>query len=388
MDNLDIRICLTGGSSGGHLFPLIFVSREIKRIAESKGWNLKLFYLGSLPFKKEILKEEGIDVFLIPDVRLRKYFSFKNLAIFLNLPLNFLLAFYRLFVFMPDAIFSKGGPGTIGVILAGWLLRIPIIIHDSDSIPGSSNKIAGLFSKKIILSFESAIKYFNPKKTVVLGQPIDTLALKVPVLSEDYERFHLNEDEKIILVVGGSQGSKFLNELIAEALPEILNFSQVVHQTGDKNYQETVMLAKGFLTSKNLDNPSEVDYKFSKYHPYSFINHLDLMILMKMSDLVISRAGSGTIFELAALGKPSILIPIEEKVAGQHQLLNSRIYSLAEACYVLEEKNAKPHLLIEVIKEILFNEDLYLKMKKSAYSFSKVDSAFKIAQEIVKIIEK
>jgi|YNPMSStandDraft_2_1061718.scaffolds.fasta_scaffold02525_7 UDP-N-acetylglucosamine--N-acetylmuramyl-(pentapeptide) pyrophosphoryl-undecaprenol N-acetylglucosamine transferase len=388
MDKSDIRICLTGGSSGGHLFPLIFVSREIKRIAKSKGWNLRIFYLGSLPFRSEILKEEGIDIFLIPDVRLRKYFTFKNLVIIFNLPLNFLLALYRLFILMPDVIFSKGGPGTIGVILAGWFLRIPIIIHDSDSVPGLSNKIAGLFAKKIILSFDSASSYFNSKKIIVLGQPVDALSIKLPVFSEDYERFHLNKDEKIILILGGSQGSVFVNELVAQSLPEILNFSQVVHQVGDKNYQETVSLVKGILMSSSLDNPAVAKNLLSKYHPYSFINHQDLIILMKMADLVISRAGSGTIFELAALAKPSILIPIEEKVAGKHQLLNARIYASSGACYVLEEENAKPHLLAEVIKQILFNEELYLKMRKSAQLFSKIDSAFKIAEEIVKIIER
>ena len=380
MNKEEIRICLTGGATGGHFFPLVFVSQEIKKIAEKENLNLKIFYLGTKPFKEEILKTKDINVYILPEIKLRRYLSFKNLIDFLKIPYAFILAFYHLFRLMPNLIFSKGGPSSLIVVFAGWLLRIPIFIHDSDSIPGLTNKISSFFARKIFLAFESAKKYFKEEKTVVVGQPIDINLIQEKIIPEDYQRFNLDLNKKIILVLGGSQGSKFLNELIVEALPQLLNLGQVVHQTGEKHYQDVYFYAKGVLLEKNPQ-------KLKDYHPFPFLNNQDLIILIKLSDLVIARAGSGTIFELASLGKPSILIPLDEKVVGLHQVMNARIYDLAGACKILEEKNAKPHLLVSLVEDILNNEELMNKMKESALKFAKIDASIKIAEEIINFVK-
>jgi UDP-N-acetylglucosamine--N-acetylmuramyl-(pentapeptide) pyrophosphoryl-undecaprenol N-acetylglucosamine transferase len=380
MSKKEIRICLTGGATGGHLFPLVFVSQELRRIAEKENLNIKIFYLGTKPFKEEILENEDIDIYALPEIKLRKYVSFENLIDIFKIPYAFILAFYYLFKLMPDLIFSKGGPSSLIVVLAGWLLRIPIFIHDSDSIPGLTNKISCFFARKIFLAFEPAKEYFKEKKTIVVGQPIDTNLISEKIFFEDYRRFNLDPHKKIILVLGGSQGSKFLNDLVVEALPQLLNLAQVVHQTGEKHYQDVYFYAKGVLLEKNPQ-------KLKDYHPFPFLNHQDLIILMKLSDLVIARAGSGTIFELAALGKPSILIPLDEKVVGFHQVMNARIYDLAGACKVLEEKNAKPHLLVSLVEGILTNEELMNKMKESALKFAKIDASIKIAEEIINFVK-
>ena len=380
MNKREIRICLTGGASGGHFFPLLFVSKEIEKIAEKENLSLKIFYLGSKPFKEELFKNKNIDVYLLPEIKLRKYFSFKNLIDFFKLPYAFILAFYYLFKFMPNLIFSKGGPTSLVVVLVGWFLRIPIFVHDSDAIPGLSNRISGFFAKKVFLAFESAKKYFNRKKTIIVGQPLDIDVIKEKMIFEDYQRFGLDPHRKIIVILGGSQGSKFLNDLIVKALPQLLDLGQVVHQTGEKHYQDVYFYAKGVLLEKNPQ-------KLKDYHPFPFLNHKDLIILMQLADLVISRAGSGTIFELASLGKPSILIPIEEKVAGKHQVMNARIYDYIGACKVLEEENAKPHLLISLVEEVLNNKELNNKMREAALKFAKVDASLKIAEEIINFVK-
>jgi len=379
MNKDEIRICLTGGATGGHFFPLVFVARELRTLLEKENKSFKIFYLGSKPFKEKILKEEGIEIILLPEIKLRKYFSFQNFIDLLKVPYAFILAFYHLFRLMPNVIFSKGGPSSLIVVFTGWLLTIPILIHDSDSIPGLTNRISGFFAKKIFLAFESAQKYFNSKKTLIVGQPIDREILKTKAALEDFQRFNLDPQKRVILVLGGSQGSKFLNELIVEALPQLLNLGQVVHQTGEKHYSDVYLYAKGLLLEKNPE-------KLKDYHPFPFIDHTDLYYLLDLSDLVISRAGSGTIFELSALGKPSILIPIEEKVAGWHQVINARIYAKLGACKVLEETNAKPHLLVDVVKNLFSDEELLKKMKESALSFAKPDASLKIAEEIIKFL--
>jgi UDP-N-acetylglucosamine--N-acetylmuramyl-(pentapeptide) pyrophosphoryl-undecaprenol N-acetylglucosamine transferase len=281
---------------------------------------------------------------------------------------------------MPNVIFSKGGPSSFLVVFTGWVLTIPIVIHDSDAVPGLSNKISSFFVKKILLAFDAAVKYFKKEKTIIVGQPIDRDILTTKASFEDYQRFGLDPQKKIVVVLGGSQGSKFLNDLIVESLPGLLNLTQVVHQTGEKNYQDVYFYAKGLLLEKNPE-------KLKDYHPFPFINYDDLYYLLDLSDLVISRAGSGTIFELAALGKPSILIPIEEKVAGQHQVANAQIYDHIGACKTLEEKNAKPHLLIDVVGDLLNNKDGLDRMKQSALNFAKPDASLKTAEEIIKLLQ-
>jgi UDP-N-acetylglucosamine--N-acetylmuramyl-(pentapeptide) pyrophosphoryl-undecaprenol N-acetylglucosamine transferase len=379
MNKEEIRICLTGGATGGHFFPLVFVARELKTLLEKEDKPFKIFYLGSKPFKEEVLKEEGIEIIILPEIKLRKYFSFQNFIDLLKVPYAFILAIYHLFRLMPNVIFSKGGPSSFLVVFASWLLTTPILIHESDSIPGLTNKISSFFAKKIFLAFESAQKYFKPEKTLVVGQPIDRELLRTKADLEDFQRFNLDPQKRIILVLGGSQGSKFLNELIVEALPQLLNLGQVVHQTGEKHYSDVYLYAKGLLLEKNPE-------KLKDYHPFPFIDHNDLYYLLDLSDLVISRAGSGTIFELSALGKPSILVPIEEKVVGWHQVINARIYTQIGACKVLEEKNAKPHLLVDVVKNLFSDEGLLKKMKESALSFAKPDASLKIAEEIIKFL--
>lgn len=218
------------------------------------------------------------------------------------------------------------------------------------------------------------------KKTIVVGQPLDKDFLREEVLAEDYQRFGLDPDKKTILVLGGSQGSKFLNDLIAEALPQLLDFAQVIHQTGEKNYQDTYLYIKGILLEKNPE-------QLKNYHPFPFFDHDDLVILMKLADLIIARSGAGTIFEIAALGKPSILIPIEAEIAGWHQIINARIYGHYQAAKVFEEKDIKPHLLVSLVEDIFQNESLMKSMSEAAIKFAKIEASQKIAAEIINFLK-
>ncbi|BCX15296.1 MAG: UDP-N-acetylglucosamine--N-acetylmuramyl-(pentapeptide) pyrophosphoryl-undecaprenol N-acetylglucosamine transferase [Candidatus Parcubacteria bacterium] len=385
MDKDELIICLTGGSTGGHLFPLIFVTREMRKIMAAKNISIRFIYIGCRPVDANIFLKEGIEVYFIPSFKLRRYFSLSNLIDILKMPLSFLLAFYYLFKFLPNVIFSKGGPGSLAVVIMGWFLRLPIFIHDSDTIPGLTNKISSLFAKKIFISFPEAAEHlFHKKRTVLVGHPVNVETIVRPVLTEDYEKFKLNPEKKIIFVLGGSQGSKFLNDLILEILPSLLSLAQVVHQVGSQNFNEVKLQLAGLATITQ----EKKQININDYHLFSFISNDDTLRLLKMADLVISRAGAGSIFELAATGTPSILIPIEEAVAGKHQLLNAQKYYLAGACIMFEEKNAKPHVLLTEIVNILSNKELADKMREKAKAFAKLDAGFKIATELIDEILK
>lgn len=385
MDKDELIICLTGGATGGHLFPLIFVTREIRRIMIAKNISVRFIYIGCRPLEANIFLKEGIEVYFIPSFKLRKYFTLSNLLDILKVPLSFLFAFYYLFKFLPNVIFSKGGPGSLAVVIVGWFLRLPVFIHDSDSIPGLSNKVSSLFAKKIFISFSDAADYFFYKKrTILVGQPVNVEIIMRPVLIDDYEKFKLNPEKKIIFILGGSQGSKFINDLILEILPSLLSLGQVVHQVGFQNFNEVKLRLVSIASIKQ----EKKQINISDYHLFSFISNDDTLRLLKMADLVISRAGAGSIFELAAAGTPSILIPIDEAVAGKHQALNAQKYYLAGACLMLEEKNAKPHVLLTEIVNILSNKELSDRMREKAKSFAKLDAGFKIANELIDEILK
>jgi len=372
----ELKVCLTGGATGGHLYPLVFVARELKKLANQNGLKLDLCYLGVKPIDPEILKEEGIKIYSLPQIKLRRYFDFQNLIDLIKLPFAFLTALIKMFFLMPDVLFSKGGPTSLLVVISAWIFRIPIIIHDSDSIPGLTNKLSARFAQKIALAFPSAQKYFPPSKTIVVGQPIDERILFTPIYESDYERFGLNPEEKIILILGGSQGSEFINDLTLNMLPEILKDGQVVHLTGKKFFKEYY-----FYAERKIERTA-FNFK-ERYKCFPFLKNEDLLILMKMSHLIISRAGSSTIFEICALGKPSILIPLPEEIVGSHQKENAYALQAQGGCYVLEEPNAKPHIVLNLIQTILNDPELQERLSRSAANFYLPNSARKIAEQII-----
>ncbi|GIW65975.1 MAG: UDP-N-acetylglucosamine--N-acetylmuramyl-(pentapeptide) pyrophosphoryl-undecaprenol N-acetylglucosamine transferase [Candidatus Parcubacteria bacterium] len=377
----EIRICLTGGSTGGHFFPLLFVSKKFKQEMIKRNWNYRIFYVGAPPFDEELMKKEGIEIFKIPSGKLRKYFDIRNFIDILKFPLGFLIAFFRLYIIMPEIIFSKGGFGSLEVVLAGWLLRIPIIIHESDSIPGRSNILAGKLATLVGLNFEEAKNFFNPKKTAIIGQPLNSDFINIKPKLEDYERFNLNPGEKIILVLGGSQGSQKINETIIFGLNKILTVTQVVHQLGKNMFDEYYQVADGFI----LEN---VPMRKSLYHPVPFLKNDDLIKLMKMSNLVIARAGAGTIFELAACGVPAILIPLRKDVGGEHQIKNAYSYAYAGAAIVIEEQNLFPDLLATIIINTLKDEKLLKEMSENAKNFAKIEATDKIVKQMIIFLNK
>lgn len=376
-----VVVCLTGGGTGGHLFPLVNVVKALKREFEIKGWDYDFFYLGAEPFRREILEKEGIKIIIIPSAKWRRYFDFRNFLDIFKFPFGFLKSLFVLFVKMPNFVFSKGGFGTLEVVLSAWLLRIPIVIHESDSIPGISNRIAGKFASKIAVNFEKAKKYFNPKKTALIGQPLDPDFDEIMPTDEDYKKWNIDKNLPLILIVGGSQGSLKINETVIFSLDKLLRLGQVVHQLGSKLFKEYSQIAYGFI----LEN---VPVRKQYYHPLPFIEHQDLIKLLKMSTLIVSRAGAGAIFEIAAAGKPSILIPLPETTGGRHQIENAYEYSQAGASIVIEEKNFTPPIFSSVVQKVMRDEKLREDMGRYALEFSKKEATQVLVSELIFLVSE
>jgi len=378
--DIKIKIILTGGGTGGHVYPLVSVFRSLKQIAGQKLLTIDALYLGADGFAKEELEKEGIKVKVISAGKMRRYFSILNFFDIFKVFFGFFQSLWLVWKFMPDVIFSKGGYGSVPVVIVGWIYRIPVFIHESDSVPGLSNKIATKFAARIGVSFPKALDYFPAEKTALVGNPIRTDLLQKINKEDGIKHFGFASDKPIVLILGGSQGSQRINDLILEVLYDsIKNNIQILHQTGEKNFREVLAEAKIII-----GNLPESYQKY--YQAKGFFNEDEYALALACSDLVIARAGSGTIFELSAAKKPSILIPLPE-AASDHQRENAFAYQKSGASIVFEEKNILPNLFLEQIVNLLQYKEKLNDLGNRANMFSQQNPSDNIAKEIFKILK-
>jgi UDP-N-acetylglucosamine--N-acetylmuramyl-(pentapeptide) pyrophosphoryl-undecaprenol N-acetylglucosamine transferase len=373
-----MKIVLTGGGTGGHFYPIIAIAEEINQIAkDNRLLQPKLYFMSTDPYNEGLLFENSITFQKVFSGKIRRHKSVQNLLLnFLDLwrlAIGSILAIIKMFALYPDVVFGKGGYTSFPALFAARILNIPVVIHESDSTPGKVNAWAGKFAKRIAVSYPEAEKFFPEGKTAYTGNPIRK-EVKEAMRDGAYEMLNLNPEIPTILVLGGSQGAKFINDVIINALPSLVSKYQILHQTGKKNFS-IVEETKNVVLNGNKD--------IGNYRAYDYLDVLKLRAAAGVADLIISRAGS-TIFEIAAWGKPSIIIPIPVETSHD-QRSNAYSYARSGACEVIEEKNLTEHILVSEIESILANQAEKEAMIKSALSFSRKDSARLIAQEIVAI---
>lgn len=372
-----MKILFTGGGSGGHILPIIAVVRELRRSYQGK--DLHIYYMGpSDAFGDILLSQEGMKVFVTKAGKIRRYWGmkafFQNIFdLFFQTPLGILKAFRILFFLSPDLVFSKGGYGAFPATIAGFLLGIRIFLHESDIMPGLVNRIAGKFATEIFTSFPYTPS-FSPKKILLVGNPIRREMLTGSV--QDATRlFKLVNEKPILLILGGSRGAQPINDMLLLILNEALEQFEIIHQAGEQNVRQVRTEAKVV-----------VDKEHEKYyHPVSFLSETELRHAYAAADVIVSRAGSGSIFEIAALAKPSILIPLPDS-AQNHQLKNAYAYAKTGAALVLEQSNLTPRFFLERVKYVVFDQKEFEKMSKAALHFARPEAARIIAQYIIEYV--
>jgi UDP-N-acetylglucosamine--N-acetylmuramyl-(pentapeptide) pyrophosphoryl-undecaprenol N-acetylglucosamine transferase len=382
------RIVLTGGGTGGHIYPLVAVAEALagKRGA-GDGEQFEIHYVGYIGDYRKSFEDEGVTVHPIVGAKVRRYFSLQNILDVPKFFIGILQALWKLYFLMPDAIFSKGGTSSLPVILAGWFYRIPVMIHESDATPGLNNLIGSRFATRIAVSFESAAKYFNPAKTIVTGNPLRRELLNAVAALEAQpaaraaaakQEFGFDPAQPLILIMGSSQGSGRINELVLLSLAALAKTAQVLHQTGATNYVEVEQLSRAALADVPV-TPGQVPMRYDPV-PY-FVNNMGTALAA--ADLVVSR-GSSSIFEIAAFGKPAILVPIFESANG-HQRVNSYEFAEKGAAVVIEEPNLLPDIFMAQVRKILSDDTLRAQMSAASKAFATPNAAEKIAEEIASI---
>lgn len=367
-----MKLLFTGGGTAGHIYPIIAIIREMKKSYPYGGFEF--FYLGPKDkFSKELLTKEGVIVRNVLAAKIRRYASFMNIIdLIFKLPIGIIQAFYYVFVISPDVIFSKGGYGSIPAVLSSRILMVPMFLHESDISPGLANKIASKFALEVFITFSiNETEYFPMKKMLSVGNPIRSDVLKGSK-SKAKKMFNLVGEKPVVLFIGGSQGAQRMNDTLLANLPAILKDFEIIHQTGRKNFKQ-IERELAVILNKDIRK---------HYHPIAFLSEEQLANAYSVSDLIVSRAGSGSIFEIAANGKPSILVPIA-KSAQNHQVRNAYAYNERGACLVIEEPNFKPHFILERMKYLFSRPKKLKEMSARARTFSRPGAAHIIAEYLV-----
>jgi len=361
-----LRVVLTGGGTGGHAYPVVAVAREIRAIDPQTVF----LWIGSARGKeREVAEQVEIAFKSVPTGKMRRYFSLKNIVDVFKIPFGVLRAWLLLAEFKPNVVFAKGGYVSYPTVVAAWLRDIPILIHESDSVPGLANRKLANKATLIATSFPIVPQELPRDKTVFTGQPI-----RPEVLGGSAERarteFKLGTDRPVLAIFGGSQGAVSINQAVMQILPELLPHFQIIHQVG----------------ADNVEAMRETAEKYAErgYRAVGFLEN-DLFDVYALADLIVSRSG-GQIHEYAALGKPVILIPHGEGGTG-HQVMNAFTLQRQGAASMLEQANMTPELLRAEILQLFRDDAMRTRMQTAIKKFATPLAAKKLAYWVARLAE-
>src|SRR3989344_4118144 len=310
-----IRILLVGGGSGGHVYPVIAVANALKERGDAE-----LLLLGDDKFMGQAAKESGIPFCPVMSGKLRRYFSPLAFLDIFKFPVGLIQSLWHIYWFMPDVIFAKGGYVSVLPALVAKLYRIPLYIHESDSIPGLANRILGRMANKIFISFQISATRLDASKTVLTGNPVRK-ELLTGDKNEAAMLFSLNPDKKTIFIYGGSQGAQKINDIVLESLVMMVGKDlQIIHQCGGGQY-ETVKTAVNKFIKEGEGSYGGVLTQNYRLEP--FLGMERIRAAYALADVIVSRAGAGSIFEIALLGKPAVFIPLSTKSSRGEQIANA-----------------------------------------------------------------
>ncbi len=333
------KIIMTGGGTAGHVNPNLALIPGLKAI------NYEIKYIGSKNgIEKEIIERTKIPYFAISSGKLRRYFDVKNFTDPFRVVGGFFQAVSILRHEKPHLVFSKGGFVSVPVVMAASMLKIPVLSHESDITPGLANKIGAKFADKLLVTFPETLKHVG-EKGILVGSPIrDELFEGDKVRGQEILKFE--EDKTTILVMGGSIGSVKINDALRGALPVLLETFNIIHLCGKGNLSEEL---------KDLEG----------YRQYEYISK-EMKDFLQVADLVVSRAGSNSIFEFLALKKPNLLIPLSRASSRGDQILNANSFEEKGYSKVLEEEELTEVTLKMSIEDLYREREEYIKtMEKS-----------------------
>ncbi|MBQ1901172.1 MAG: undecaprenyldiphospho-muramoylpentapeptide beta-N-acetylglucosaminyltransferase [Lachnospiraceae bacterium] len=352
------KIVMTGGGTAGHVTPNIALMPALKEA----GYEIE--YIGSYKgMEKDLIEKHGIKYYGIASGKLRRYFDWKNFSDPFRVIHGFFQARRLMRKLKPDVVFSKGGFVSVPVVLAAKAKHIPAIIHESDMTPGLANRIASKAATKVCCNFPETVKYLPADKAVLSGSPIRQELLHGD-RNKAYAFTGFTEEKPILLIIGGSLGSVFVNNAVRDSLDTLLKDFQIIHLCGKGNLDPSLDGTAG-------------------YRQYEFISK-ELPDLFAAADLIISRAGANSICELLALHKPNILIPLSRNASRGDQILNARSFEKQGFSYVIEEEDVTSKSLTEAICHVHEHSQEYIHAMENSGQMDAIKTIIDLIKEISK----
>ena len=354
------KIILSGGGTGGSVSPLLAIAQEIKKTKPDSDFLFVGTKKGS-PEKVMIKPFLYIKYQSISSGKLRRYFSLQNFLDLFLIFKGFVQSFFIILKFKPQAILSAGAFVSVPLAWAGWILKVPVFIHQQDVRPGLANKLMAKISKKITVSFEKSLKSFSVNKTILTGNPISPKIL-TGNKEKAIKRFNLESNLPCLLIMGGGTGALEINRIIEKIIPDLIKFCQVVHLTGSQK-----------MSGKFIH---------INYHQIEFLKQEDLADIYSRADLIISRAGLGALTELSVLKKPAIIIPI----SNSHQEDNANYFIEQKAIVLLKDKKISSKELLSKIRELILDNKQRALLSLNISKLANTEASKKISKIILENI--
>lgn len=365
---------MAGGGSGGHVYPLIAIAEALEIQAKAAGQAVDIAFVGDGVLIEQSAHELGLPFYRVIAPKWRRYVSILNILDLFKIPFGIAQACIKVWYFMPDVMLVKGGYASFLPALAAKLMAIPLVVHESDSIPGKVNLWWGKMARRVFLSFEHARQYFRADRSEVIGNPIRTTITTPIDRDAALASFGFQEDKPIVLITGGSQGAAAINELIVTDIIEFVKKFYVIHQTGPANFEALKKQVEGIIKEEEKTFGAELR---RSYRYYASFSEKEMAYAYAAADVVVSRAGSA-LFEIAAVGKPAIIIPLTN-AANDHQVTNAREFA-QHGGIMIEQDNLTPHILIN---EILVAYGNRVELGANIRAFARPEAAAKVAQELL-----
>ena len=383
-----LRILVTGGGSGGHATPALATVAAIKTIADRDGtWQPTFLYVGSYTgVERQLARGAAIPFTAIATGKLRRshnllgHFSWRNLLDALRLPWGVAQALRAVVRFRPHVVLSTGGFVCVPSVIAAWFLRVPVITHEQTVQMGLANRIASRFARRIALTFDSARDDLPARfqsKAFVTGNPVRPIifsgeraaAIALAGLEGD-------DDLPTLYITGGALGAQHINRAVAEALPDLLSLCRVIHQCGRQTVDCVPLVER--LRQDRAALPSNLQ---NRYYVVDFVAD-EIGDIYALADAVVSRSGAGTLAELFALGKPSLLIPLVP-TGGDEQRRNAQHAQQAGAAVIIEQADLTSNRLVGAVRELLTNGEMREEMSRAATGLAKPNAARELAQAAI-----
>jgi len=357
-----IRLIISGGGTGGHIYPALAIGMQIKKQVQ----DVDLLFVGAKgKMEMEKVPKAGFAIKGLWISGFQRSLSLKNLLFPLKLMVSLIQAYSMIKQFKPNLVVGTGGFASGPMLQMAQWLKIPSVIQEQNSYPGVTNKVLSKKADLICVAFEGMEHYFPPKKIRITGNPIRATISETLAATQAKAFFELNPNKQTLAIIGGSLGARRINELIASQLDFIQSLDlQLLWQCGELYYDQY----------KSLANEGVV------IQPFVY----EMQQFYAASDFIISRAGAGSLSELSCVAKPLVLIP-SPNVTANHQYHNAHALEKKGAAYVIEEKNLKGSFEA-VLQELVTDEEVQQRMKKALQALAKPDAAESIVNHMLTLV--